>query len=128
MVQRSRVMETLRLVDPAGTICHGLGINIIPRRVYSVPAPVALWHIDGNHKLIQSVFHKKFFFKNVIRDEYFLLHNKEVYLFFSVLLEKLCTSLQVMIIEPPLLSRLFLELSISLEFQQGSVVIKEGRM
>ncbi|XP_056620080.1 uncharacterized protein LOC130434140 isoform X2 [Triplophysa dalaica] len=52
-VQRSRVMETLRTVDPVGTICRGLGINIIQRRVYSVPAPMALWHIDGNHKLIR---------------------------------------------------------------------------
>ncbi|KAF6729719.1 hypothetical protein FQA47_009518 [Oryzias melastigma] len=52
-VQRSRIMETLRLVDPVGTFCRGLGINMIPRRVYSVPAPMALWHIDGNHKLIR---------------------------------------------------------------------------
>lgn len=52
-VQRSRVMETLRTVDPVGTVCRGLGINIIQRRVYSVPAPMALWHIDGNHKLIR---------------------------------------------------------------------------
>lgn len=44
-------METLRTVDPVGT--RGLGINIIQRRVYSVPAPMALWHIDGNRKLIR---------------------------------------------------------------------------
>uniref|UniRef100_A0A3B3I997 Integrase catalytic domain-containing protein n=1 Tax=Oryzias latipes TaxID=8090 RepID=A0A3B3I997_ORYLA len=52
-IQRSRIMETLRLVDPVGTFFRGLSINIIPRRVYSVPAPMALWHIDGNHKLIR---------------------------------------------------------------------------
>ncbi|KAM4521387.1 uncharacterized protein V3H82_002128 [Fundulus diaphanus] len=52
-VQRSRVMETMRVVDPVGTICRGIGINIIQRRVYSVPSPLALWHIDGNHKLIR---------------------------------------------------------------------------
>ncbi|XP_013876453.1 uncharacterized protein LOC106526401, partial [Austrofundulus limnaeus] len=52
-VQRSRVMETMRVVDPVGTICRGLGINVIHRRVYSVPSPLALWHIDGNHKLIR---------------------------------------------------------------------------
>ncbi|XP_047218059.1 uncharacterized protein LOC124866356 [Girardinichthys multiradiatus] len=34
-------------------LCRGLGINVIPRRVYSVPAPNSLWHIDGNHKLIR---------------------------------------------------------------------------
>ncbi|XP_056596674.1 uncharacterized protein LOC130414680 isoform X3 [Triplophysa dalaica] len=60
-VQRSRVMETLRTVDPVGTICRGLGINIIQRRVYSVPAPMALWHIDGNHKLIRSLGYLKEF-------------------------------------------------------------------
>ncbi|CAM4428282.1 unnamed protein product [Leuciscus chuanchicus] len=54
-VQRSRVMETLRTVDPVGTVCRGLGINIIQRRVYSVPALMALWHIDGNHKLIRFI-------------------------------------------------------------------------
>ncbi|XP_047231449.1 uncharacterized protein LOC124874219 isoform X1 [Girardinichthys multiradiatus] len=52
-VQRSRVIETLRVLDPAGMLCRGLGINVIPRRVYSVPAPNSLWHIDGNHKLIR---------------------------------------------------------------------------
>uniref|UniRef100_A0A3Q2C8R9 Integrase catalytic domain-containing protein n=1 Tax=Cyprinodon variegatus TaxID=28743 RepID=A0A3Q2C8R9_CYPVA len=49
VVQRSRVMETMRLVDPVGTICRGLGIAVIHSRVYSVPSP--LWHIDGNHTL-----------------------------------------------------------------------------
>ncbi|XP_035990299.1 uncharacterized protein LOC105920722 isoform X1 [Fundulus heteroclitus] len=52
-VQRARVIDTLRHVDPVGIICRGLGINIVPRRVYSVPFPMALWHIDGNHKLIR---------------------------------------------------------------------------
>ncbi|XP_041862136.1 uncharacterized protein LOC121653022 [Melanotaenia boesemani] len=52
-VQRSRVMETMRVVDPVGTICRGIGINIIQRRTYSVPSPLALWHVDGNHKLIR---------------------------------------------------------------------------
>uniref|UniRef100_A0A096M9Y3 Integrase catalytic domain-containing protein n=1 Tax=Poecilia formosa TaxID=48698 RepID=A0A096M9Y3_POEFO len=52
-VQTSRVMETMRVVDPVGTICRGLGIAVIHRRVYSVPSPLALWHIDRNHKLIR---------------------------------------------------------------------------
>uniref|UniRef100_A0A672HNI3 Integrase core domain-containing protein n=1 Tax=Salarias fasciatus TaxID=181472 RepID=A0A672HNI3_SALFA len=42
-VQRSRVMETMRVVDPVGTICRGIGINITQRRSYSVPSPLALW-------------------------------------------------------------------------------------
>uniref|UniRef100_A0A3Q3A582 Integrase catalytic domain-containing protein n=1 Tax=Kryptolebias marmoratus TaxID=37003 RepID=A0A3Q3A582_KRYMA len=52
---RSSVMETMRVVDPVGTICHGLGINVIHRRVYSVSSPLSLWHIDGNHKLIRWI-------------------------------------------------------------------------
>lgn len=35
-VQRSQIKETFGLVDP---LCRGLGISIISRRVYSVPAP-----------------------------------------------------------------------------------------
>lgn len=40
--------------------------------------------------------------------------------------EKLCSSLQVTNIEPPLFSQPFLTLSISLEFQQVSVVKRGG--
>lgn len=41
----------MRRVDPEGTIARRL--STINRRVYSVPAPLSLWHIDGNHKLIR---------------------------------------------------------------------------
>uniref|UniRef100_A0A3P9AHD1 Integrase catalytic domain-containing protein n=2 Tax=Esox lucius TaxID=8010 RepID=A0A3P9AHD1_ESOLU len=50
-VQQNRVCDTLRAVDPVGTVLRGLELHIIPRRTYSVPGPLSLWHIDGNHKL-----------------------------------------------------------------------------
>uniref|UniRef100_A0A673LYY8 Integrase catalytic domain-containing protein n=1 Tax=Sinocyclocheilus rhinocerous TaxID=307959 RepID=A0A673LYY8_9TELE len=28
-------------------------LRLIPRRPYSVPSPLSLWHIDGNHKLVR---------------------------------------------------------------------------
>ncbi|KAG5281566.1 hypothetical protein AALO_G00073760 [Alosa alosa] len=28
-------------------------VLLIPRRPYSVPSPLSLWHIDGNHKLVR---------------------------------------------------------------------------
>ncbi|XP_072559959.1 uncharacterized protein [Paramormyrops kingsleyae] len=52
-VQQKRIREALRLVDPVGTFLRGLTINTIQRRGYSVHSPLSLWHIDGNHKLIQ---------------------------------------------------------------------------
>ena len=50
-VQRRRVCECLRRVDPLGTALRWR--PVIYRRKYSVPTPNALWHIDGNHKLIR---------------------------------------------------------------------------
>ncbi|XP_077060990.1 uncharacterized protein LOC143759143 isoform X1 [Siphateles boraxobius] len=52
-VQQRRVREVMRAIDPVGTMLRGLELNIVPRRPYSVPAPLSLWHIDGNHKLIR---------------------------------------------------------------------------
>ena len=50
-IQRHRVRECLRIIDPVGT---ALRWNPqIYRRKYHVPHPNALWHIDGNHKLIR---------------------------------------------------------------------------
>ncbi|XP_028413841.1 uncharacterized protein LOC114536687 isoform X1 [Dendronephthya gigantea] len=50
-VQRSRVRQCLRELDPLGTALRWN--DTIYRRKYSVPAPNSLWHIDGNHKLIR---------------------------------------------------------------------------
>ena len=52
-VQQRRVRETLVSTDPDGITtrwCYS-----IQRHRYNVYAPLALWHIDGLHKLIRSV-------------------------------------------------------------------------
>uniref|UniRef100_A0A8C4T7B1 Integrase catalytic domain-containing protein n=1 Tax=Erpetoichthys calabaricus TaxID=27687 RepID=A0A8C4T7B1_ERPCA len=56
-VQRWRIRERLHIIDPVGTIIRRR--YAIQRRVYSVPGPNYLWHIDSNHKLIpwRFVFH-----------------------------------------------------------------------
>ena len=54
IVQRKRVQELLKQVDPAGTARRwALSIN---RRTYSVPTANYLWHIDTHHKLIRWNF------------------------------------------------------------------------
>lgn len=52
-VQRSRLLAMLKAVDPLGTALRGVQLNIIQRRSNCVGAPLELWHIDGNHKLIK---------------------------------------------------------------------------
>lgn len=49
-VQRSRVRESLRRVDPIGRSMRKR--YAICRRVYNVKGANHLWHIDSNHKLI----------------------------------------------------------------------------
>ena len=50
-VQQCRVRESLQRIDPVGIARRWFpGIQ---RRTYSVANPNALWHIDGNHKLIR---------------------------------------------------------------------------
>ncbi|CAJ0826150.1 4956_t:CDS:2 [Entrophospora sp. SA101] len=53
-VHRQRLRESLNRVDAWGMVQRWS--NIIPRRVYQVAGPNALWHIDGNHKLIRWKF------------------------------------------------------------------------
>ncbi|KAL0970155.1 hypothetical protein UPYG_G00238050 [Umbra pygmaea] len=55
-VQDARVLESLRRVDPEGTRSRARSLCTIKRRQYSVPGPNAMWHIDGNHKLIRWRF------------------------------------------------------------------------
>ena len=50
-IQRQRVRNCLRTLDPVGTALQWH--LAIYRRKYSVPTPNALWHIDSNHKLIR---------------------------------------------------------------------------
>ena len=42
-------------VDPEGVLIRSLELSTVNRRRYQVYAPLALWHIDGNHKLIRYV-------------------------------------------------------------------------
>ena len=51
-VQWERVRAALWAVDPEGVLHRSIFSTLIQRRTYSVPGPLALWHIDGNHKLI----------------------------------------------------------------------------
>ncbi|XP_019206542.2 uncharacterized protein LOC109196654 isoform X1 [Oreochromis niloticus] len=48
-VQRWRVRERLRIVDPVGRALRRR--RAIQRRVYNVTVPNQVWHIDTNHKL-----------------------------------------------------------------------------
>ena len=50
-VQQHRVTLSVARVDPAGMAERWA--RSIPKRVYRVGGPNALWHIDGNHKLIR---------------------------------------------------------------------------
>ncbi|XP_028395042.1 uncharacterized protein LOC114519163 isoform X2 [Dendronephthya gigantea] len=50
-IQEERVRQSMRRTDPEGTFIRALQLKITHRRVYNVPGPLALWHIDGNHKL-----------------------------------------------------------------------------
>lgn len=52
-VQRHRLRDSIKRVDPVGRRLRSL--NSIHRRVYNVRSPLALWHMDGNHKLIRFV-------------------------------------------------------------------------
>ena len=53
-VQRWRVRASIHRVDPVNTALRRSGT--VQRRVYRVAGPNAVWHIDGNHKLIHWRF------------------------------------------------------------------------
>ena len=50
-IQRARVRDSLRRTDALGQALRNHAT--IDRRVYIVPFPNYLWHIDGHHKLIR---------------------------------------------------------------------------
>ncbi|XP_062314066.1 uncharacterized protein LOC134018197 isoform X2 [Osmerus eperlanus] len=52
-IQKQRVQESMRRIDPEGVVVRTLMLQTVRRRRYSVPATNSLWHIDGNHKLIR---------------------------------------------------------------------------
>ena len=50
-VQQERIRDAMLRTDPEGVFSRwGCTVH---RRRYSVPTPNALWHIDGNHRLIR---------------------------------------------------------------------------
>jgi len=53
-IQWERLRYSLLRTDPTGV--HLRWRKAIRRRKYWVPGPLALWHIDGNHKLIRFVY------------------------------------------------------------------------
>lgn len=53
-VQRRRVIESMRRVDPIGVAMREQ--HTVRRRVYHVTRPNSLWHLDGHHKLIRWGF------------------------------------------------------------------------
>ena len=52
-IQQSRIRECMRRVNPDGVLLRALELRAVRRRRYQVRGPFALWHIDGNHKLIR---------------------------------------------------------------------------
>uniref|UniRef100_A0A3B1J120 Integrase catalytic domain-containing protein n=1 Tax=Astyanax mexicanus TaxID=7994 RepID=A0A3B1J120_ASTMX len=51
-VQRSRVRESMRRVNPTAAALRAMS-QTLHRRRYHVAGPNSLWHLDGNHKLIR---------------------------------------------------------------------------
>ena len=54
LVPRSRLRASIHRVDPENTAARRS--VTIRRRVYFADGPNAIWHIDGNHKLIRWRF------------------------------------------------------------------------
>jgi len=46
----------MRRVDPEGIVIRALQLKVTHRIFYHVRGPLALWHMDGNHKLIRWGF------------------------------------------------------------------------
>ena len=50
-IQRERVRESIRRVDPIGVALRSR--RVLHRRIYHVESPNSLWHLDGYHKLVR---------------------------------------------------------------------------
>lgn len=50
-IQRERIRMSLLRIDPIRVVQRWQ--QTVKRRHYRVRSPLALWHIDGNHKLIR---------------------------------------------------------------------------
>lgn len=53
-IQRWRVRQCLREIDPVGTVLRWR--QVIQSRSYHVRSPNSLWHLDGNHKMLKWRF------------------------------------------------------------------------
>ena len=52
-IQWNRIRDSMQRVDPQGTLMRALRLITVSRRTYFVQAPLSMWHINGNHKLIR---------------------------------------------------------------------------
>ena len=52
-LHQSRIRDSMHRVDPQGVAIRWA--SALVRRKYQVFAPLSLWHLDGNHKLIRYV-------------------------------------------------------------------------
>ena len=50
-IPHARIRNCLHRIDPDGVAIRWA--TTVQRRKYTVPSPLSLWHIDGNHKLIR---------------------------------------------------------------------------
>lgn len=50
-IPRARLRSAIHRIDHARTVCRRS--TTIRRRVYTAPHPNAIWHVDGNHKMIR---------------------------------------------------------------------------
>ena len=56
-IQHWRIREAMQRVNRAGVLLRALVLRAVHRSRYQVYGPLALWHIDGNHKLIRYLAH-----------------------------------------------------------------------
>ncbi len=52
-LQQDRIRNSMRRINPEGILLPSLELTLVNRRKYNVRGPLALWHIDGDHKLIR---------------------------------------------------------------------------
>lgn len=55
-VQWDRIRDSMRRFCPEEILMRALQLTAFRRRTYFVQAPLSLWHINGNHKLIRWGF------------------------------------------------------------------------
>lgn len=60
-VQWRRVAASMHRIDSFGIISRLSSLGCVVRRVYSVPGPLSLVHVDTNHKLIRFVLKSSLF-------------------------------------------------------------------